>query len=485
MLKTLLAYAAISVLLLGCNSDSSNDTSPNLSSLRVVAHSPESNILLIDETLEIEFSEAVDPSSLETSMSEGSVNVDWSEDSKTVSLTPATKWPSGNFSLTFNGSDLNGLSMGEETLEFTVNLSFENYQAASVVLAYYEIETDTGFARVGFESFGNAFAQDNELWLTLPGSGQLVKYNVIPTVHNTKFDESINSMEYLDDNQMVQHYNFTEPQSPYLFNDQMLLVDYIGDSILIFNNVPEPNENNFGIIIGRSDFESDDERPRCGTSLKEPEMITVSPDGKLILADYRNHRVLIWHSIPTEMNQPADLVLGQPDLNTCTERTRDDINASALTPSGVWSDGEKLLVLDAANRVMVWNTFPTENNTPADLVLGQPDFYTVVQEDGPTARTVSDAYQGITSNGRQIFVVDSENRRVLVWNDWPTENYMPADIVLGQPDFVTVVSSDDQNEEDDSLSLRKISGPTGLVIHNDQLIVTDTTGYRILIFNSN
>jgi len=33
-----------------------------------------------------------------------------------------------------------------------------------------------------------------------------------------------------------------------------------------------------------------------------------------MVADTQNNRVLIWNSIPTQNNQPADLVLGQPNL---------------------------------------------------------------------------------------------------------------------------------------------------------------------------
>ncbi len=35
-----------------------------------------------------------------------------------------------------------------------------------------------------------------------------------------------------------------------------------------------------------------------------------------MVADSGNHRVLIWHGIPSDDEQPADVVLGQPDGET-------------------------------------------------------------------------------------------------------------------------------------------------------------------------
>ena len=38
------------------------------------------------------------------------------------------------------------------------------------------------------------------------------------------------------------------------------------------------------------------------------------------MADTQNNRVLIWNTIPTKNNQPADLVLGAPNFTTVPER---------------------------------------------------------------------------------------------------------------------------------------------------------------------
>ena len=80
-------------------------------------------------------------------------------------------------------------------------------------------------------------------------------------------------------------------------------------------------------------------------------------DGKLIVADTAQNRVFIWNKMPETPYQKPDVVLGQL-FSTNTERNSGgEANAANLLyPSGVWSDGHKLIVADAWNhRVLIWN----------------------------------------------------------------------------------------------------------------------------------
>src|SRR5262249_6338594 len=103
----------------------------------------------------------------------------------------------------------------------------------------------------------------------------------------------------------------------------------------------------------------------------------VATDGRIVaVADAANNRVLIWNSMPAVNGQNADIVLGQPDFNSLAPVT---VSASTLrAPQGVWIQNGKFFVADTQNnRVLIWNSIPTKSNQPADLVLGQPDFTTV------------------------------------------------------------------------------------------------------------
>ena len=57
-------------------------------------------------------------------------------------------------------------------------------------------------------------------------------------------------------------------------------------------------------------------------------------------------------------------------------------------PAAVWTDGNRVIVSDRDNnRVLLWNSWPTANNQPADLVLGQPEGFTrVFVDEGESVR---------------------------------------------------------------------------------------------------
>src|SRR4029077_18665136 len=84
-------------------------------------------------------------------------------------------------------------------------------------------------------------------------------------------------------------------------------------------------------------------------------------------------------SIPTSNGATADLVLGQANFTTLVEPdlTQQKVDAkpnNLLNPAAVTSDGVHLYVTDLGqNRVLIWNSIPTQNQQAADLALGQPD----------------------------------------------------------------------------------------------------------------
>ncbi|MBT4092095.1 MAG: hypothetical protein HOE30_26705 [Deltaproteobacteria bacterium] len=79
----------------------------------------------------------------------------------------------------------------------------------------------------------------------------------------------------------------------------------------------------------------------------------------------------------------------------------------------------------------------------------------------------------MTSNGNQLFVADSNNFRIMIWNSIPAVNNAPADIVLGQDDFVTATNT--------GPTVNRFTYPAGIFVYNDQLFVADE--WRYLIFD--
>lgn len=146
-------------------------------------------------------------------------------------------------------------------------------------------------------------------------------------------------------------------------------------------------------------------------------------------------RVLIYNGIPANPGVLPTVVLGQPDLNTVsTETTSSLFGASGC--SGLWSDGTRLAVT-TGNRILIWNAIPSSNAAPADVVLGQPDFSSTAANSGGVGAASLSSPAGIDSDGTRLAVAEIFNQRVLVWNTFPTGIDQPADVVIGQPDFTT------------------------------------------------
>jgi hypothetical protein len=202
---------------------------------------------------------------------------------------------------------------------------------------------------------------------------------------------------------------------------------------------------------------------------------------RIVVADTGNDRVLVWDGLPSASGADAQLVLGQATFDTNSAGT----SASAMNgPSGVWTDGIRLVVADTSNnRVLIWNAFPTANGRPADLVVGQPDFTTSTPGIGASKMFTP---RDVASDGFQLFVADTGNNRVLVFSPFPTVSNPPATAVLGQAGFSTTAANDDDQDgvQDSGPTGRTFNGPFGVTVVGAQLFVSDRDNHRVLIFDS-
>jgi hypothetical protein len=84
-------------------------------------------------------------------------------------------------------------------------------------------------------------------------------------------------------------------------------------------------------------------------------------------------------------------------------------------PLGLAVNGTKLYVSDRSNnRVMVWNTIPTHNGQPADTVIGQPDLYRHQYYSTGSSTTVFYWPNQINYSNNSLAVADQNNDRVLL-----------------------------------------------------------------------
>jgi uncharacterized protein (TIGR03437 family) len=200
------------------------------------------------------------------------------------------------------------------------------------------------------------------------------------------------------------------------------------------------------VVLGQPDFVSTaDPTPVVSQSnLRTP--TAVASDGvHLVVADTDHNRVLIWNSLPTTNDQPADVVVGQSNFTTGSVPGNTPSAQSMRGPQGVWVQNGKLYVADTQNhRILIFNHIPTANGAAADLVLGQPNLTTFVQPDLTQQETGALATNllnpvSVTSDGTRLYVTDLGNNRVLIWNSIPTTNGQAADVEIGQPDMVSSI----------------------------------------------
>lgn len=164
--------------------------------------------------------------------------------------------------------------------------------------------------------------------------------------------------------------------------------------------------------------------------------------GKLIVYDSDNDRVLIYNKIPTTNGAAADVVIGQPDFVHNATNQGGPVGPNTLdlsTASGVGTYNGKLLIADRDNhRVLIFNQIPTTNNARADVVIGQSNFTSnLPNQGGPVSSLGLDIPRGaqVDIYGR-LFIPEAGNARVLIYNQIPETNNAAADFVFNLPDFV-------------------------------------------------
>ena len=202
----------------------------------------------------------------------------------------------------------------------------------------------------------------------------------------------------------------------------------------------------------------------------------------MYIADTGHHRLLGWQQWPEADNTPADWIIGQPDFFYEGRNAKSEVTASSLNvPTGVAACGNALAVADAWNhRVLIWHEAPRASHTPADVVLGQENFSDAESnrcQADPTPATLFWPY-GVHWDGARLWVADTGNRRVLMWNSLPAKNGQPANLVLGQPDFIS--RNENGGGAPDAASMR---WPHAIGIWDGKLCVADAGDNRVMVWD--
>lgn len=228
--------------------------------------------------------------------------------------------------------------------------------------------------------------------------------------------------------------DFNNTDGPLLFNHpgtvttdgtHLLLADRFNNRVLIWNKLPSGSTPP-DLVLGQKDLNSNN--PGTGVDqMNWPVQVSVG-GGKLVVADANNDRVLIWNSFPTGNGQSADLI-----INNGARSLQDNPKRNLIWPWGTWTDGKRLAVSSTRGGVvLIWNSFPTQNDQPADIYLTASGKF-------GTPRT-------ITSEGQHLLIGDHNAKTVpggpffggqgignFVWKTFPTADDTPYDYFLLLP----------------------------------------------------
>jgi len=210
--------------------------------------------------------------------------------------------------------------------------------------------------------------------------------------------------------------------------------------------------------------------------LNRPSSLDFDSAGNLYIGDGDNARVLI-HLNPAAKSDgaAADILLGQADFTAPSFSTSQQI---LHYPGGLAVDASGTLFVSGVvtNRILVWeNAASLSNGALADRVIGQANF-TAMASGLSRTKFLSPQHLEIDGDGT-LYVADKGNHRVLIFeNATDLSGEVPADAVLGQPNFVFNPAA---------TTAAGMNAPGGVALDNGgRLIVGDGGNSRSLFFSS-
>lgn len=205
-------------------------------------------------------------------------------------------------------------------------------------------------------------------------------------------------------------------------------------------------------------------------------------DDVVIAADSGNHRLMIWHGRPTSDEQPADVILCQPDVTSEGPNAagRGPENGLHL-PTGIIVHDNQMFVADSwHHRVLVWDTIPTTDDVPPDQVIGQIDLSGVLPNHGngdPTQDTLYWPY-GIGVVAGTFWITDTGNRRMVGWTGGPPVGDragLPPDLLIGQNEW-----TDRDENRGAEVAANSSRWPHDVAGTDDVLFLADAGNHRVV-----
>lgn len=350
-------------------------------------------------------------------------------------------------------------------------LGQKNFSSKLPGAAADELGSVTGLAVAG----DRLIVCDGGLPFTAPTNNRVLIFNNLRTLQmGASASVVVGQPDFGKADPGLSEKSFNRPVGISTDGQRLAVADWGSNRVLIFNRIPTANDAAADVVVGQADFKSG-APDTSQTRMRGPSGVFL--DGRrLFVADTLNHRVLIFNSIPTSSGAQADVILGQ--ANFTSRAAAAPSNTSLRDPTAVFSDGTRLIITDLGhNRVLIYNRIPTSNNAPADVVVGQPDFTSEAAGLGPASLNFP---RFAFTDSTRLFIADTGNNRVLVFNQIPATNGVRADAVLGQKSFQLAV---DPQDEIDRITAGVLAFPVALAPFESTILVADSTNRRVLKFS--
>lgn len=375
------------------------------------------------------------------------------------------------------------------------SIPMSNFQDADYVLGQPNFTTNTAntggvsasslSSPIGLEKIGN------KLFVSDYDNRRILIWNSIPT-SNVGASQVMGQADLTSVTAVAGANRFLGPVGVKLENDKFFVLDSLANRVLVYKNfdinTADFSSLNADIVLGQPNFTTSTvwevATKITAQSLSQPSKLEIF-DGKLLVADTFNNRILIYNHIPdhvvNDQHQAADEVIGQESMSMFKQnRVVFDARYTPKPSNISLHDGKILINSESLGRISVWNSIPEDDFAPADFVLGQNGFTEndIELNRGsalPTASTLNVGYQ-ILSHNHKLIVSDNTNNRILIWNSLSGTNGQAADVVIGQSSFTTKVA--------DPVSEFTLRDVVGMDIVDNKLVVADRGNHRFLIYNN-
>lgn len=333
-------------------------------------------------------------------------------------------------------------------------------------------------------------------------NNRVLLWHTIPQNNGTPPDVVLGQADLADNTARTTATGMRGPQGVWIDSGKLFVADTTNSRILIWNSIPSTNGQSADVVVGQADFVtraepilSQENYPPRADRLLDPMSVTVTA-GKMFITDLGFSRVMIYNSVPVQNGVAADVVVGQPDFETTGQVSQNDPGNSLDDNFNVIDADGRLLIDGARGRLQRsvvalceqigrfdddGTITPNDDRIPTRIDRGESvdDDGIVIENPDPLLRWPKRCGSTVNfprfalSDGTRLYIADSGNDRILIYDEIPTENGTEADVVIGQPDMIALTDSDGAGH---------IRTPTSLAHDGENLYVADPIQRRVLVF---